>query len=374
MTRTKYVHSEDMVAHLWAHQTQEHARSGQGPSGRPRMFFGGLNERAHRVGENSPRLLYSYGYHFVAAAICEAANGDKIALINEHEYSVTTRKHLASIRSAVRGVMPYFEVLDPRADSKEAHKRNVAHMDAEIIGGIAEFMKRRGGKESHASYDFIVRAVERRNLYASTFRLGLKTFSKWDVGAIEAKAATLRLAARSRAENEQKREYAKRAALRDKILAQISENEDIAAVLTEEGLARFHMAWRKGELDSRVNVPLVTWAVENAVAEGHEMTPPPEAHFSYMGPVMLRRDGEECVTTRGARVPLDHARRIFKMWERLQGRVPPEGWENKGDSQEGRVGHFRVDRIAPDGTLTAGCHTILPGEIRAFGQAMGWGD
>lgn len=62
--------------------------------------------------------------------------------------------------------------------------------------------------------------------------------------------------------------------------------------------------------------------------------------------VCARIEGTEVVTTHSARVPLEHARRLARLWKRNRDRVAGT-----------RVGHFTVNRATDDG-LVIGCHRI----------------
>lgn len=72
----KTVHTPEMVAHLFAHQTQDHARN----SGDTFYFLG--NE------------LFSYGSHFCIAKHVENKKGEKALLFTTRSYSNTTYKHV----------------------------------------------------------------------------------------------------------------------------------------------------------------------------------------------------------------------------------------------------------------------------------------
>lgn len=77
----KTVLESSMVAHVWANQSQTHAKSGHG-----NFFF------------NDSRL-WSYGSHFLVGKIMP----DGAALLNSDSYSVTTSKHQSYASRAVRG-------------------------------------------------------------------------------------------------------------------------------------------------------------------------------------------------------------------------------------------------------------------------------
>lgn len=78
---TKLVHPNAMVAHLWANQSQESARSNNG-----QVFFNG-------------RKLYSYGSHFLTGIVA----GDGKQIVTTRTYSPTTGGHVSDAWSATRG-------------------------------------------------------------------------------------------------------------------------------------------------------------------------------------------------------------------------------------------------------------------------------
>lgn len=83
--------------------------------------------------------------------------------------------------------------------------------------------------------------------------------------------------------------------------------------------------------------------------------------------IYLRVKGDELQTSWGARVPLDHAVKAFKIIARC--RKNGTAWERNGHSIH--VGHFQIDRISPNGDIEAGCHRILWGEIERIANSIG---
>lgn len=79
------------LCHVWAQQTQSEGRGSN-------MFF-----RDSRI--------YSYGEHYLAARIHDV-RGEKVVLINNRNYSVTTQKHLSYIRNAITGTT-FFRATNP---------------------------------------------------------------------------------------------------------------------------------------------------------------------------------------------------------------------------------------------------------------------
>ncbi len=80
----KQVFSNSQLCHVWANQVQETGRNAKNS-----LYFSG------------PKI-YSYGSHFLAAKFFNV-KGQKIVLINSHNYSSSTAGHLSDIRSSLRG-------------------------------------------------------------------------------------------------------------------------------------------------------------------------------------------------------------------------------------------------------------------------------
>lgn len=71
------------VAHLWAHQAQDHARNSGGT-----VKF-------------QEKVIYSYGHHFPIAAFVTDMRGEEVILFTTRTYGVTTAKHCGYVRSAI---------------------------------------------------------------------------------------------------------------------------------------------------------------------------------------------------------------------------------------------------------------------------------
>lgn len=74
-------------------------------------------------------------------------------------------------------------------------------------------------------------------------------------------------------------------------------------------------------------------------------------------------------TSHGADVPLPHALKAFAFVRRVV--ATGQAWHANGHTI--RVGHFRVDSIAPDGTMRAGCHTLHLAEMERLAAELGTG-
>lgn len=82
-------------------------------------------------------------------------------------------------------------------------------------------------------------------------------------------------------------------------------------------------------------------------------------------PTMLRVEGSEVVTSRGARVPRTEARLAFKFAMSKRS----TGWHRNGE--QFKVGMYHLDAVNENG-LVAGCHRISWQELERFGKLQGW--
>lgn len=81
---------------------------------------------------------------------------------------------------------------------------------------------------------------------------------------------------------------------------------------------------------------------------------------SYQSGTYARIVGDNVETSRGASVPIEHACRLARVFER----VVSAGGHDWPDGAGPMVGHYRVNRIGADGSLTIGCHNFAPDEAR----------
>lgn len=155
------VFTNDMVAHVWAQQTQESGRSNNG-----QFYFEG-------------RALWSYGTHFCVGFIVPApaaigarggnVSGRPVALLESASRSITTTRHQSYARSAVSH-LEYFRVPDlaeiarytlpalladqSAPDIREGHKaallRHVERHAVELDDGAGLFLCALAGKSPAA--------------------------------------------------------------------------------------------------------------------------------------------------------------------------------------------------------------------------------
>lgn len=309
----KRVHTPDMVAHLWAHQAQDEART---PTSN--LYFQGPT-------------VFSYGSHFPIARHTEKHGA--AVLFTTRSYSVTTSKHLAIVRQACRHLNIIY-LNNPNNSLDE----NLAFEDRQVDRAVQACAESRKGRSLEKKTEALQYALNQRNKLAEYMGARTRAMPE-DMG--EALAAMKRRDAGKKAAATLKAKKARAARL--------------AAAEAKYGPAA---SW------------VEAWRLHKEVPSRYEW----ETATGAAMPCLLRLsvNGEEVQTSQGAEVPAAHARRIYNMWARLQGKLPPEGWVNNGDSQEGKVGAFKVDSIDVNGTIRAGCHTITGAEVAAFGEFIGW--
>ncbi len=247
--RVREVHSVDMVAHLWAHQSQESARNG----GRDNFFFRGTT-------------IYSYGMHFPIAKHASNKRGESAVLFTTQTYSVTTAKHCSIVRNAIRG-QTVFRVSDP---ANINHAANMEDYAKRIVDAALSAAKARSNKEWRLRQleALIVEANAYSAFFAQRKRFALP--SDFDLAAAKEMAAEW-----TRKQDAARR---KRDALRAAELAQRQADALIAV-----------QRWIAGESVQR-------WELAHA-----------EGTFLRVKP----GEPETVETSRGAEFPMAHAKRIL---------------------------------------------------------------
>jgi hypothetical protein len=86
----------------------------------------------------------------------------------------------------------------------------------------------------------------------------------------------------------------------------------------------------------------------------------------YDVPAMLRIDGDEVVTSRGARFPVSHAKRALAFVRKV--RESGQAYVRNGHTLH--IGPYAIDRIEADGTVKAGCHVVSWEEIESIASAF----
>lgn len=293
----KTVFSNKQPIHTWAQQNQPHGRS----SG---MRF-------------DKGLLFSYATPI--ANFVENKSGQRACLITTVNYSITTSsKHMP--RSYDISGAPVFHVrfvgdesgraprvhMDyPGLASPDFHKANLKDYAARYDAALVNMLRsrtRQGMYHGEAN-----RTIEEARKYAEFF--GLK-FSGKDSREISPELLA-ELKEREARNAEKKREADKKRKAKE-----------------AKQFADDSAKWLAGEL----------YSMPNAMA----------------GDTLLRVRGENIETSRGATFPIGHAVKAFALIQTVM--KAGEAWQRNGKTLH--LGNFQVDRIEPNGTVKAGCHTV----------------
>jgi len=290
----KYVHTSDMVAHLFANQSQPEARN----SGDYYYF-------------NLPSI-YSFGSHFEIARHVEF-KGKHCVLFTQRTCGQRTSKHLSDTWRALRGQL-VFDV--PECGS--SHAQVVENYLQKQIDEMVKATRARIHADWHLG---AARSIaEQANAYIDFFELDAPHLST----VIDPETLA---SARAKADNFSE---ARKAAVKKR--AEEREEQE------EKELAE----WLAG---TRHSLP---WNQRQRKC-------------------FMRVKGDIVQTSQGAEFPVSHAKRIFKVIARcVKSGVP---YQKNGHSE--KVGLFEVDSISTDGTVRAGCHTILPDEIERIAKLIG---
>lgn len=272
--------SHDIVAHNWAHQTGRKRRGFN-------MFYEG-------------DTIYSYGYHFPLAKFFTAPNGERVVLVNDASYSVSTSKHQTIVRRAL-GYQREDVVYVPDL-SRMQPKDWITKLDKDIETSAGKWQRARVYKASHArNMEWSIKTINR---IIDLWQLDEPyRFMPGDIGAYIA------------ASEERRKAEAKAKDLKDR--------EDIKKWLNGEDVRPPH-----------TRIPYVR--VKNySVGTIHT------EHKSIVE------------TSWGVRVPLDAAMKLHRLAGLV--RIVGKPWSPKSPAS---VDGWPIKGIGPDGTLTVGCHVI----------------
>lgn len=139
----KLIHNNDMVAHLWANQSQSEARNSNGS-----LYFHGP-------------IIYSYGSHFPIARRVDGA-----VLITSRGYSVTTSQHISKVRRACSHLTE-FTVDNVLATSESEHRENLGILLGESCALLIKSARARSNSDFYLNQALAIRA--RMRDYAAQF-------------------------------------------------------------------------------------------------------------------------------------------------------------------------------------------------------------
>jgi len=284
--RIRHVHPDGMVAHLWAHKAQDHARN----PGNNIYFHGDT--------------IYSYGSHFPIAKHV-TRKGKSAVLLTTRGYSKTTDGHKSTVEGASRH-LTVFHVANIDTDTPRKQFEEYRERYQELARAYVKARQRK----PHILAD-LRKVVEEANAFSAFFGLRVRLTVP----------AESEMVAECKAIEKKNREAAKRA----------EANRQREAAEREREAAERAEKWANGESD----------------------------FCPYYGPIRLRIKGDELQTSHGARVPLAHAIKAFRVIKRL--RDTGQAYERNGHTIH--LGHFALDAVDAQGNVRAGCHNVTWEEI-----------
>jgi len=254
--------------------------------------------------------IYSYGHHFPMARHVKNKRGQSAILVTTRTYSVTTLRHQSIVRSSIPHSVPVFYVDDVTKDPEMSDAKDKETQAAEYL---VKAKRARTSKDFYLSRagDCLNDATKLVSFFDIPYNVqtpdGLK-----DVAAVI---------------EEQKKKEAK-----EKRERQARELADAKAKIE---------AWKTGAFV-------------------------PSYFFNKFDCAFGRIEGEEFVTSRGARVPLEHVKKAWPLVKRLIEKG--ETYVRNGHTIH--LGPYALDRIDKDGTVTAGCHRFTKEEVLRIGKLL----
>lgn len=259
------------------------------------------------------KAIYSYGHHFPMGRFVRNAKGETAVLITTRTYSVTTSRHLRGVRYAVRHISPIFNV--PLEDRTQDNA--YAPCYCERIEATQRLVARaRKADTQQRLYADLVNLVAEANAYCAFFELPDSFTVMEDFFEL-----------RSTLANQEAKE---RKAEKERLAKIARENE--------ERIER----WCAGE----------------------------SVYLPGSLPVYLRIEGDQVVTSKGARFPVAHALRGIALVKATISSGRP--YQRNGHTLH--LGVYVIDSIDIHGNVKAGCHHVRYSEIariEAQLQALG---
>ena len=263
--------------------------------------------------------LYSYGA--IIGQRIEPRKGEVCFLLSSRSYSPTTSTHQSAARFSCEGVGEIFTVPEISVDYYEkptGHKANLKYFKAEIERWA--LTARRSRKYGDFNLSQAQASVDQGNRYARFFRLATRFSLPGDAHCGEMIRKGREAKAKAR-----KQDKARQAVL-------LAEQTDAIA------------EWRNGQR---------SWI-------------PGNYHLPVFLRVMLRDADSYVETSKGARAPLEDAKRLA-----LQAYNVRRQGSTYHPVERVTVGPYKLDRINADGTVVIGCHTIPWTETERVAQVLG---
>ena len=391
MARQRNVYPTSEVPHLWAHQTQVSARNPQG-----NLFFEGRTIYSYRTSwplatiyekhKGAMRRSSVSGRGPLLDSTVRAAMSDAgvLVLTNCDRYGNTTAKHQGAVNRAVNH-LPAIAVPNPciGTNASECHADNLAHLLSAAANGLSKAKRVMTASNVRWRREHAEGNVADARTYCAHFGIRRKIpdfpAAEWDAALARAQAIEspdpVRDAKRFKAR--ERRHELERQALRadfDHHCAAIAA-WNVAVEKAREGLPDASAEWRAtGAWPARLNVggypPNLYGKPGRRLRQAFSAEWPAtlSAHVGRDGNTLLRVNGNQIETSQGARIPLDHAPRIWALVQACRNTGRP--YTRNGHTEH--AGQYAIDAVDTDGTLRAGCHSIKYAELELMARTLGY--
>lgn len=306
----KTVVNSKQVAHLWANQSQSHARNAGNT-----LYFEG-------------NKIFSYGSHFCIARIDKEKD---VILYTSRDYSSTTHKHKRYVLGSLSAEQQKKVIVIPDpAPAWDDHAPNAKLMEKAILKVIAE------GERARERAKYLLQDAENKieQLYNYTTAYKLSKIPCFDLSKLKARVAIQRI------KSEEK----------EKLRLQ---QKGIFDSLTKKFLPDMVKAWR----ERKEFEPIASEGVQFKSLQKLFGNP---FHSIKTEICRLSSDKTEIETSKGANVSLDDARRaVGFIRAKINAR---EDYQTNGHTFH--VGSFQLDSIHTETRLVKiGCHTFSFDEV-----------
>ncbi len=319
------------VCHVWASQSQSEGRCAN-------VYFEGAT-------------VYSYGRHYPLGIILTNKKGEKAALINATGYSITTTKHISEARQATNHYKQFSIYSTNLMEGiRAANWSNTLNL-ASLQQSVQSYIARR--YESLASQLSSLDAQKRRpvtlekwrNEALSEIQSALDVL-EWVGGKIDAKTRKLIELASGDMQTMRAKVQKLREAEARKKAAQAKKDAEARAKVTALAIP----AWIAGE------------RVISLEGQNYDTY----SALQYASQIYMRVEGNEVVTSRGARFPLEHGLKALPLIRAIVSRG--ENWQRNGKTIH--LGHYQIDSIS-EGLIVAGCHKLPVSEVERLAASLG---
>lgn len=307
------------IPHKWAHRVQN--RSGRVAGRAGNVFYEG-------------EKIYSYGRHFCIARLLP----NDIVIYGTHTYSSSTTSHQA----AVRGAVSHLKVVychDP--DDSACGNKVVA--ECHIQDTLAELPKLTKFKELKR-----LGARLRARSEAEKFNAYLAALPEGESKGVEPFDLT-----------EPRFNHTPEEAARYAVLVrEEQERQNLREAKREE-------RWAAARERRAINMRLAEERAKTRIPDWRNHVP--GVYLGYGMPTLLRlsKDGENVETSKGADIPVSHAKRLWPLIQNC--RAVGKGLADRIV----RLGLYMLDEIKPDGSIIVGCHNIPYSEIELIAGQLG---